>query len=421
MRRRSNHSYAMPTQTLASRTINSGGFYNENTVYIDPELNLNTSNIIAGEVLTLPSSNIGFSLVEKFSCMRINIDNLESGNDYVNLNVYQTNDISNDPTYTTRTQIKGQSNYMQIIPIDSKFLKIEVENPNTTDTANISVYSALTKYTQFEASNQLQNTVKPFDTSTLIRLGNDLNNDIVMNNYEGIEKINIVADISTTTGAATRLFTRPNPVYTILNTSDTVSISSSATTDANKSIHIIGIDTNGDILEEDILLDATDGTTPITTLNQYKRINTVYMNDEPLNPINTVNNGTISFNTSTGGFYMASMPSGYNKNATAKYAVPRGKILVLKKFNIVASSGTKDLIIRFNKYSNISGGINTIEKIIRWTDAGGIQLGADLDLLLTEMQEFYITVSTSTVSTGVIFMSLNIDAYQYDDTTNYRY
>jgi hypothetical protein len=185
-RLRSNHIFANPVQTLGSQTFNTQGYYDENQVVIPPLLNL-TSNINAGESLILPTANTYIQSVN-FSTLRLNINNNESGNDFVNVNVYQTDNIKNGPFYSTRTKIQGQTTYHENIPIESQFLRVEIDNPNATDSSNVSVYGALTKYSQFEVSNQLQNTVKPFDYANLIRHGNEFRNDVILGKYTGIEK-----------------------------------------------------------------------------------------------------------------------------------------------------------------------------------------------------------------------------------------
>ncbi len=416
---RNNHIFSLPVQTLGSRTKNTQGYYNENEVVLPEELS-NTSNIVAGDSLILPTANTYIQCVN-FSTLRLNVNNNESGNDYVNLNVYQTDNIKNGPFYSTRTKIQGQTTYHENIPIESQFLRIEIDNPNLTDSSNVSVYGALTKYSQFEVSNQLQNTVKPFDYANLMRHGNEFRNDVILSKYTNIEKVNIQGQFEGLIASNTQLFCNAIDTYTIMNTTDTFDISSTVAVDTSISIHIEGITTGGKIQEEDITLDSLDSTIPITTINTYIRINKMFVNDAPFNVANTVNNGEIKAFSTTLGNFMEVIPIGYNNSMTAKYCVPSGKKLIIKNFNLIGSLGNHNPNIIFNKYSNVFGGINYVLKNIRFDDWQGIQTQDELDFLFEENEELYITVETVAGSPQDDYLTIQLEAYLYDNLQDYVY
>jgi hypothetical protein len=276
-RLRSNSIFSQPVQTLGSRTINTQGYYNENEVVLPRELST-TSNIVAGDSLILPTANTYIQCVN-FSTLRLNVNNTEN-TDYLDLNIYQTDNIKNGPFYSTRTKINGLTTYHENFPIESQFLRVELDNPNLTDVSNVSVYGALTKYSQFQVSNQLQNTVKPFDYANLVRHGNEFRNDVILSKYDNIKKINIAGQFESLIASNSQLFANSTNPYTIMNTPDTFDISSSLAADRGISIHIEGITTGGLVQEEDIDLDAVDASTPVTTINSYIRINRMFVNDQ---------------------------------------------------------------------------------------------------------------------------------------------
>ena len=416
---RNNHIFSLPVQTLGSRTKNTQGYYNENEVVLPQELSI-TSNIVAGDNLVLPTANTYIQCVN-FSTLRLNVNNNESGNDFVNLNVFQTDNIKNGPFYSTRTKIQGQTTYHENIPIESQFLRVEIDNPNATDSSNVSVYGALTKYSQFEVSNQLQNTVKPFDYANLMRHGNEFRNDVILSKYTNIEKINIQGQFEGLIASNTQLFCNATDTYTIMNTPDTFDISSTVAVDTNISIHIEGITTGGKIQEEDITLDSLDSTIPITTINTYIRINKMFVNDAPFNVANTVNSGEIKAFSTTLGNFMEVIPIGYNNSMTAKYCVPSGKKLIIKNFNLIGSLGNHNPNIIFNKYSNVFGGINYVLKNIRFDDWQGIQTQDDLDLLFEENEELYITIETVPGTPQDDYLTIQLEAYLYDNLQDYVY
>lgn len=416
---RNNHIFSLPVQTLGSRTKNTQGYYNENEVVLPQELNT-TSNIATGNTLILPTANTYIQCVN-FSTLRLNVNNNENGNDFVNLNVYQTDNIKNGPFYSTRTKIQGQTTYHENIPIESQFLRVEIENPNATDSSNVSVYGALTKYSQFEVSNQLQNTVKPFDYANLMRHGNDFRNDLILSKYTNIKKINIAGQFESLIASNSQLFCNATDSYTIMNTADTFDISSSSASDTSISIHIEGITTGGLVQEEDIALNAVDGTIPVTTINSFIRINKMFVNDAPFNVANTVNVGDIKAFSTTLNNFMELIPAGYNLSMTGKFCVPSGKKLVIKNFNLIGSLSNHNPTIIFNRYSDVFGGINYIVKKIRFDDWQGIQTQDDLDYLFKENEEFYITVETIAGTPQADYLTIQLEGYLYDDLQDYVY
>ena len=417
--RRRNNPFAFPVQTLGSRTVNTQNFYNESQVVLPSELNI-TSNIAIGNTLELPNVSNEYIQCVNFSTLRLNIDNLENPND-LNLNVYQLDKIGQDKFYTVRTKISALDKYSDIIPIKSQFLKLELENIGTTDSANISVYGALSKFSQFEVSNQLQNTVKPFDFANLTRSGNDFRNDVLLDKYTGIKKVNIQGQFEGLIASNSQLFCNATDTYTIFNSVDTFNISSTNSGDTLLSIHIEGITTGGEIQEEDITLDGTDATIPITTINEYIRINKMFVNDAPFNVANAVNLGDIYCVSTTSSYFMEIIPANYNYSMTAKYCVPTGKKLVIKNFNLIGSLSNHNPTIIFNRYSNVFGGINYLIKKIRFNDWQGIQTQDDLDYVFNENEEFYITIETVSGTPQADYLTIQLEGYLYDNNNNYEY
>jgi hypothetical protein len=191
--------------------------------------------------------------------------------------------------------------------------------------------------------------------------------------------------------------------------------------DTNISIHIEGITTGGKIQEEDITLDSLDSTIPITTINTYIRINKMFVNDAPFNVANTVNSGEIKAFSTTLGNFMELIPIGYNNSMTAKYCVPSGKKLIIKNFNLIGSLDNHNPNIIFNKYSDVFGGINYVLKNIRFNDWQGIQTQDDLDLLIDENEEFYITIETVAGTPQNDYLTIQLEAYLYDNLQDYVY
>ena len=184
--------YNLPRQTLSSQSTNiQSGNFNQNEVVVNPNLNINNSNISTSSILELPSnSNIHVSCQE-FATLRINVDNTENLNSDLDCFIYFKNNLEKDWFKGGTKKIKSGTIFSDNIPIRSKFVKLNVENNSASNASNICVYSALSKYHQYEVGNQLANTYNQFDFVNLTKSGNDWRNDVVLGLYDGCDKVNI--------------------------------------------------------------------------------------------------------------------------------------------------------------------------------------------------------------------------------------
>jgi hypothetical protein len=419
--------YNLPTQPLStlSNRIQPNAF-NEENVVINRNLNINSSNIVSGDSLNLPigsdiSSNVSVSCLE-FSTLRLNIDNTQNPGVDLDAFVYFRNGKTDSPWFKGGSKkVKGGSIFSDNIPIRSKYVKLEVLNNSSSNASNINVFSALSKYHQYEAGNQLGNTYNQFEFVNLTKAGNDWRNDVILGLYDGCQKINIAGQFESLIASNSQLFANSTNPYTIMNTPDTFDISSSLAADRGISIHIEGITTGGLVQEEDIDLDAIDATTPVTTFNTYIRINKMFVNDIPFNAPNTQNVGDISAFSSTSGYFMEIIPATYNQSQTAKYCVPSGKTLVIKNFNLIGSLSNHNPTIIFHRYTNVFGGLDYIIKKIRFDDWQGIQTQDDLDYLFKENEEFYITVDTVAGTPQADYLTIQLEAYLYENISAFHY
>ena len=207
----------------------------------------------------------------------------------------------------------------------------------------------------------------------------------------------------------------------MINTPDTLDLFSSVAGDTSLSIHIIGLDSNNEIIEEDITLNGADSTTPVTTINSFLRVNSAYINTPPLNAANTANIGDITIETNGLNDFMDIIPAGFNNTLSAKYAVPKNKRLVIKNFHIIGSLGNHNPEIIFRKYTNISGGINYIIKKIRFDDWQGIQSQDDLDWVFEEGEEIYLEIVTPAGSPGNDYLTVQLEGYLYENISTFHY
>ena len=155
--------YNLPIQPLStlSNRIQPNAF-NEENVVINRNLNINSSNIVSGDSLNLPigsdiSSNVSVSCLE-FSTLRLNIDNTQNPGVDLDAFVYFRNGKTDSPWFKGGTKkVKGGTIFSDNIPIRSKYVKLEVLNNSSSNASNVNVFSALSKYHQYVAGNQLGN------------------------------------------------------------------------------------------------------------------------------------------------------------------------------------------------------------------------------------------------------------------------
>jgi len=99
-------------------------------------------------------------------------------------------------------------------------------------------------------------------------------------------------------------------------------VSSSATDTGTAKVVISGLDASYNIISETITLN---GTTPVSTVNQYLRINGVTMLNPAAGQTSNVGNITVA----NGGFTYGYITATYGKSEAAVYTVPNGYTLLL--------------------------------------------------------------------------------------------
>lgn len=130
---------------------------------------------------------------------------------------------------------------------------------------------------------------------------------------------------------------------------------SSSASDTNVLIQINGLDADYNMLSEDLLL--TNGTTGVTTVNEYKRINGITVIDG-VNPV-----GAISLGNSGKTEVYAKIAAGAGTSAMTIYTVPAGHTFYLAKVNAYTSQGNNQ-ITNYRSYTiNASGIIRAVLQV----------------------------------------------------------
>jgi len=132
--------------------------------------------------------------------------------------------------------------------------------------------------------------------------------------------------------------------YTFPSSALTMNVVSSAVGDTAVTILIIGLNADYEIIQETLTLN---GTTTVTTTNQYYRINDV---------ITTVGNALGDVTVSNGVTTYAKILAGTGRNQAAIYTVPKGHCFYLERIDAFCTDANGGKAARFRNFVQNSAG-----------------------------------------------------------------
>jgi hypothetical protein len=116
--------------------------------------------------------------------------------------------------------------------------------------------------------------------------------------------------------------------YTYPVTAQQMLLYSTSASDTNVTVNIVGLDSNYDVISEDIVL--TNGTTGVTTVNSYLRINGFQVKlSSTVNPV-----GSIVLGNAGKTIIYSYIAAGTGKSQAAIYTVPRNHTFYLTRVNV---------------------------------------------------------------------------------------
>ena len=149
--------------------------------------------------------------------------------------------------------------------------------------------------------------------------------------------------------------------YTFPSTALTMTVASSSATDASPAkVTINGLDANYNQLTEVVALN---GTTGVTTVNKFLRINSIVMTAVASGQVSNV--GTIT--VSNGGTTYAQINPGLGRSQMTVYTVPNGYTFYLNRINAWSGSSLSGNVYIFYNLTNSTNGINISTAQISFT------------------------------------------------------
>lgn len=198
-------------------------------------------------------------------------------------------------------------------------------------------------------------------------------------------------------------------VYTGFNATvaETVTVVSSSTLDAStetglRTIRLYGLDSNFSEITEDIVLN---GTTPVTSVNQYLRCdNAVGLTAGSL----MENQGTITIRQSiTTANVFAALPVGYNTTMIAAYTIPAGKTgYILSQAATIANKNAAAVSVRLK--IRAPGSIFTVngETALNSTGTGWIEKKFNIPPRIEEKTDLFIEATASATVAVTAFIDI---------------
>ena len=147
--------------------------------------------------------------------------------------------------------------------------------------------------------------------------------------------------------------------YTYPASATTMLLYSSSASDTNVSILIVGLDTNYNISSETLVL--TNGTTGVTTIKSYRRINSISVTGT-VNPVGTIYLSNAGKTTTYAQINLASTGESDGRSQMTIFTVPNGYTFYLTR--VSAYSTPTNNVLRYFNYRvwtrNITTGVITI-------------------------------------------------------------
>lgn len=388
-------------------------------------------NIFVGSnsTVNIPASTTGNVYINcgNFNTIRNEINNLSTGlNITGNANILQryfftSTDKSKEFEYITK-HISPDENLVDTIPIKSQKFRMELINQNLGSNASVYLNNTLLYYSQYNThSHHHEQINNPVNLN--VRQNNNFYDDAALNNLKNFEYKNICGYMDHATGTSRQAFWNIDRQYFSSTTTFQPALVSTAVNDANLRIKVDGLDEDGSEISEIINLNATDGTIPVQTSNAFLRINNA--SADIIQDAGTfdysLNRGQVSvYVNSTGVLFGTQEFIDTNRTVsnTIKYAVPRGKQVLIKDINIDGVIGNYepevDIFVNRNIIANT--GENIFKKVFtsRFEDNQNIaQHFTNLNIKVDELQEFYMEFNPNSAAKQNTFITLSLNYVEY--------
>lgn len=231
--------------------------------------------------------------------------------------------------------LSANTTFHRRFDIPPQFLQVELTNPTAT-AGKVCLQSHASLVTQFNASTFLNSKIGIDDNTSLQRVGNDFNVDMVRNIHEDFKKVNILGITSEQNSSEYTIGVDDFDVFQIGQTPINFHVQNSSANDSTagtgaRSIRIHYTDSNYDEQTVDFAMPAVPGNNPVGVLGLgVTRVEVLTSGTQ------FANDGQIFVTDGAGTTTFAHIPAGANISHGCYFIVPRNKQLILTDINISA-------------------------------------------------------------------------------------
>ncbi len=392
---------------------------------------ITNKNIFVGSnsTVNIPASATGNVYINcgNFNTIRNEINNLSSGlNITGNANIIQRyfftpTDKSREFEYISK-HISPDENIIDTIPIKSQKFRMELINNNLSSNASVYLNNTLLYFSQFNTHSHTQEQINnPVNVN--VRNNNNFYDDAALNNLKNFDYKTIVGYMDHATGSNIQAFFFFFRQYFSSTTTFRPVLASTSTLDANLRIKLDGLDDEGNEITETINLNASDGTIPVQTSNGFLRVNSA--SADIIQDAGTfdysLNRGQVSVYVNSSGIILGTqefIDTNRTVSNTVKYAVPKGKQVLIKDIDIdgVIGNYEPEVDLYINRSIIANTGQNIFKKSFtsRFEDNQSIdQHFKNLNIKVDELQEFYIEFNPNSASKQNTFITLGLHYIEY--------
>lgn len=330
------------TATQLAAISSSTNTYGSSAYQSQKPLVMNRSEI---DIPAFSTFDCSFVSVNDSATVRIEIDNTQSIGAVYFLLLFSPSS-SGSPSYISiDKEIFAGEYYSQYFPVKSDFFSYSIANNNDYD-VSLNFYCSLSRFTQYETTSQLDNLVTRGDIATLTRQANDYHTDIALGKFKNYEVLDVNGFGSFDVSNNVSLVWNSSETYLDLSNAETMTIYSLQDTANTRQsvINLYGIDALGNSLIETVFLDASDSTVPVTTTNEFLKVNKL----DFLNGENT-NDSQIVCYSSVSNYLQELIPVGSSISKTAKYAISIKQKAVLKQIFVSGYVDSHDTTLTIYK------------------------------------------------------------------------
>jgi hypothetical protein len=188
----------------------------------------------------------------------------------------------------------------------------------------------------------------------------DFNLQVARGQIPGVSLVNLYGYQATVDGTFIPIWENATAYTYPPNGGVTMLLYSSSASDTNVSVLIDGLDSSYNMISETLIL--TNGTTGVSTLNTYLRINNIRV----VGAVNPV--GTLTLSSGDKVTPYAKILAGVGKNQTSMYTVPAGYTFYLNRVTAAASATSAAKVLGYRVFQQNALGLQSLLLQSPWID-----------------------------------------------------